>query len=235
MHTPSCGVIFDLDGTLINSLEDLADAANAALAGFGYPVHRLDAYRHFVGNGLETLMRRALPAGEAERLGPGFAAVLDAVREIYGNAWDVKTVPYPDVSDLPAELAAYGIPSSVLSNKPDPWTGAVVRRFFPDAPFVTVRGALPGVPLKPDPTAALHTAAEMGLAADRLFLVGDSDVDILTAVRAGMFAVGVTWGFRDAQELREAGARAVIDKPEELLPLVLRSLTRSAPLPRKRP
>ncbi len=220
MHTPSCGVIFDLDGTLINSLADLADAANAALSRFGYPVHGLDAYRHFVGNGLETLMRRALPAGEAERLGPGFAAVPDAMREIYGRAWDVKTTPYPGIPELAAALAARGIPSAVLSNKPDPWTGIVVRRFFPDVPFAAVHGALPDVPLKPDPAGALRTAAEMGLAPDRLFFVGDSNVDMLTAVRAGMFGVGVTWGFRDEQELREAGARAIINAPEELLRLL---------------
>ena len=216
-------VIFDLDGTLINSLADLADATNAALAQFGYPTHPLAAYRHFVGNGVEKLVRRALPAGEAERLGPDLAGVAEAMRTRYDNAWHVKTAPYPGVDGVLRELEQRGLRLGVLSNKPHVWTGEIVRHFFPGIPFAAVRGAMPGVPHKPDPAPALRMAEELGTPPQRTVFVGDSNVDILTGVRAGMPAVGVTWGFRDAAELREAGASALIDRPADL-PAVLENL-----------
>lgn len=221
MHTVALhAVIFDLDGTLIDSLADLADAANASLAQFGYPVHPLPAYRHFVGNGLEMLIRRALPAGEADRLGPRLTAVLEAMRARYSATWSVKTAPYPGIPEALGALTEKKLPLAVLSNKPDPWTQEIVRHFFPNIAFAAVRGARPHVPCKPDPAAALQIAADLNVPPEHTAFVGDSNVDVLTARRAGMFAVGVTWGFRDAQELRDAGASLLINRPDELPGLV---------------
>ncbi|MDE7064009.1 MAG: HAD family hydrolase [Desulfovibrionaceae bacterium] len=213
-------VIFDLDGTLLNSLEDLADACNAALTGARYPSHPLDDYRKFVGNGIETLLRRALPPGEADRLGrEAFTALVDAMRGIYGKAWNVKSAPYPGIPETLKALADRGIRLGVLSNKPHPWTEEIIRYYFPHIPFAEVRGAMPGVPPKPDPAAALAIAARLDLSPDECGFVGDSNVDIHTAVAAGMIPVGATWGFRDREELLTAGAQYLVHTAPDLLQL----------------
>lgn len=210
--------IFDLDGTLLDSLEDLANAANAVLAEAGYPTHPLNAYRNFVGNGLETLVRRTLPEGEAERMGDaGIRDLVEKARSVYGATWHVKSRPYPGVPETLQGLALRGVALGVLSNKPHPWTVEIMRHFFSDISFAVVRGALPHVPLKPDPTAALEVARELDMAPDQCAFVGDSNVDMHTAVRAGMIPVGVTWGFRDVEELRSAGAQHLVHVAGDLL------------------
>lgn len=209
-------LIFDLDGTLVNSLDDLADATNRTLRGAGYPTHPLDAYRYFVGNGLKVLLQRALPA-QAPTEGPAFDVLLEALRQRYDNHWSDVSRPYPGIAELLGELASRGMPMAVLSNKPDDWTGVIVRHFFPDIPFTVVRGALPGVPHKPDPAPALGVAQALGVAPGNIAFVGDSNVDIRTGLGAGMYPIGVCWGFRDEEELREAGAKCLIHKPDELL------------------
>lgn len=214
-------VIFDLDGTLLNSLEDLADACNAALTRAGYPPHALEAYRKFVGNGIETLIRRALPTEEADRMGrTKFTAMVDDMRYSYGSAWNAKSAPYPGINDALKALAAQGKRLGVLSNKPHDWTVEIIRHYFPLVPFDDVRGAMPGVPHKPDPTAALDMAARWDLSPDECGFVGDSNVDIHTAVAAGMIPVGVTWGFRDREELLTAGAQYLVHTAPDLLELV---------------
>ena len=209
-------VIFDLDGTLVNSLADLAGAANHVLAEAGYPVHPVAAYRYFVGNGLDILLRRALPTGKPDTV-DAYAALLERVRQRYDAHWHDQTVPYPGVSELLAELARRGLPFMVLSNKPDPWVMPCVRYFFPEASFAVARGARPDVPRKPDPQAALALAAQVGVAPEQVAFIGDSSVDMSTAVRAGMPGFGATWGFREREELLASGAVTLLERPGDLL------------------
>ena len=221
MQYPYQAIIFDLDGTLLNTLDDLANAANRTLAHFGYPVHPIEAYKRFVGNGGSTLMGRALPSGEYERLGEaGLRPIVDAMRADYiKHAADV-TRPYDGIPELLAKIRALNLPSGVLSNKPHPATLLTVRHFFADHPFTIVRGAMPDVPLKPDPTAALDMAGTLGIEPGRILYVGDSDVDMHTARNAGMFAVGAAWGFRGADELSASGADRVCATPWEVIDLL---------------
>ena len=209
-------VIFDLDGTLVNSLADLAGATNHVLAEAGYPVHPVEAYRHFVGNGLDVLLRRALPAGRPDTAAV-YAALLERVRQRYDTHWHDQTVPYPGVTELLAGLARHGLPIMVLSNKPDPWVVPCVRYFFPETSFIVARGARPDVPRKPDPQAALALAAQVGVAPEQVAFVGDSSVDMRTAVNAGMPGFGATWGFREREELLSSGASALLEQPDDLL------------------
>ncbi len=213
-------LIFDLDGTLLDSLEDLADAGNAGLKAFGYPQHPISSYKSFVGDGIETLMRRALPS-DADLEPTAMKDLVDHVRNVYGKAWNVKSHPYNGISELLTALGGRGnLRLGVLSNKPHPWTMEIVRFYFPQIPFADIRGAKPGVPLKPDPTAALDMAAGLGFMPETCFFVGDSNVDMRTAANAGMISIGVTWGFRGEAELREAGARHLVHAPDEIADLV---------------
>lgn len=222
-------IIFDLDGTLLNTLEDLADSANACLVAEGYPAHPVDSYRHFVGDGVETLFRRALPPG-TDNADHAVSALVGRMREEYGARWSAKSAPYPGIAELLAELGRAGVPLAVLSNKPHAFTRLMVGSFFdpsgerdpqqdetPIGPFVRVAGARPGVPRKPDPAAALATAASLGVAPGQVAFVGDSNVDMRTAHGAGMLAVGCLWGFRGEAELRESGASVLLAHPLDLL------------------
>jgi len=158
---PFSAVLFDLDGTLLNTLEDLADSMNAALAGMGLPQHPLDAYRYFVGDGVETLADRALPP---ERNGPEIRGpLIQSFREIYSRNWAAKTRPYAGIPALLQALASRDIRTVVLSNKPDAMTRLIVAHYFPAHPFAFVQGARPEVPKKPDPAAALGMAHALGL------------------------------------------------------------------------
>ena len=208
-------VIFDLDGTLVDSLGDLADSMNAALECMGFPTHPTESYRLFVGDGVVTLARRAVPPAMADE-----ATIDEAVRRMrdeYARRWTDSTRPFPGVAELLAELRRRGRKTAVLSNKPDFATREIVRLLFGGFPFQTVRGATPDHPLKPDPTAALAICSDLGVDPSRALYVGDTDVDMETGRRAGMLTVGVTWGFRGVEELRNAGADRIIDHPLELL------------------
>lgn len=211
-------VIFDLDGTLLDSLDDLADSVNAALANRGMPVHPVPAFRRFVGNGIMTLVRRAAPSGldDAQT-----AELAQAGRAEYARRWDAKSRPYPGVPEMLDALALGGMRLALLSNKPDEFTGRIAERFFAAWPLDPARGAREGVPLKPDPAAALDLARELGLEPADILFAGDSDVDVRTAKAAGMFAAGVLWGFRDADELTAAGADRLFATPGELARFIL--------------
>lgn len=228
-------LIFDLDGTLINSLDDLADATNTVLAQADYPTHPVQAYKLFVGNGLRVLLERALvptPNGRTDRKtggiatpppashSPRFETLLKALQEEYDAHWADKSRPYPGIEALLGELSGRHTPIAVLSNKPHGWTQTIVQHFFPSIAFTGVRGAMPNVPHKPDPTAALDVARLLGFSPASIAFVGDSNVDIRTGRNAGMYPIGVTWGFRDETELREAGAASIIHTPEALLGFV---------------
>jgi phosphoglycolate phosphatase len=207
--------LFDLDGTLVDSLADIAAAMNHALIGFGWPVHDHAAYRGFVGEGVEALARRAAPAGAQER----HAELIAAYQHRYGENLLDATRPYPGVVELVASLRARGVPLGVLSNKPDRPTRHLAEALFPAGSFAAVQGQLPGVPRKPDPTAALALAATLGHEPRDIAFVGDTAVDVHTARAAGMLPIGVGWGFR-AAELSAAGAALVVERAEELLALV---------------
>jgi phosphoglycolate phosphatase len=208
-------IIFDLDGTLLDTLADIAEAANRVLVKHGLSAHVLDSYRQFVGEGLRVLFERSLP-GEAcnEEL---LAACAEDFRQAYAECWNVRTRPYDGIVELLSCLVTREVRLAVLSNKPDAFTKACVRGYFPEFPFESVLGQRDGVPRKPDPAGALEIAAAMDVAPDQFLYVGDTAVDMRTALAAGMFPVGVLWGFRPLPELLAGGAQAVIQRPQELL------------------
>lgn len=209
--------IFDLDGTLVDSLEDIGQACNDVLASHGYPVHPLPAYRFYVGRGFHKLVNDALPEGEAAKLSSDqLTALIAEARARYGGNMCVRTKPYAGITEALHQLADDGHALAVLSNKPDDLTVELVRRYFPDVPFALVRGGREGVPLKPEPDAPLDMLRHMDFLPERSFYVGDSNVDIFTARNAGMISIGVAWGFRGADELRAAQADHVIDTPVAL-------------------
>ena len=216
---PYGAVIFDLDGTLIDSLDDLADAMNSVLESLGYPTHPRAPYRRFVGDGVVMLVRRALPPEIRDE--EAISEYVGMMREEYARRWLNRTRPYPGVLELLRALRGHGLRTAVLSNKPDAATRTIVSELFADHAFDHVHGALPDRPLKPDPTTALEIAAKWSLPPKRIVYVGDTDIDMRTGQRAGMFAVGVTWGFRDEDELRNSGARRIVRHPVELLDIVL--------------
>jgi phosphoglycolate phosphatase len=212
---PYKAVLFDLDGTLLDTLEDLADATNAALAELGFPGHPLEAYKQFVGDGVENLVRRALrqdPLDEAL-----LARGIELTRREYAGRWAEKTMPYPGIADLLNGLARRGIAMAVFSNKPDEFTRLCVTQWLARWHFVAVQGAIPELPRKPDPRGALAIAAQMGVAPREVLYLGDTNTDMQTAVAAGMFAVGALWGFRTADELLAAGAAALAKTPTDVL------------------
>jgi phosphoglycolate phosphatase len=211
-------LIFDLDGTLVDTIGDIAASMNSALAAHGYPVLETGAYRALVGWGMRSLARAALPpyARDDATVEECYSAALAA----YMAKPAVHSIPYPGISELLAELTRRGLPSAVLSNKADPIVRLVVDTLFPDHGFSILRGSRPEEPLKPDPTTALALAATLGAAPYEVLYLGDSGIDMKTAKAAGFYAVGAAWGFRDRTELIADGADAVIDSPLDLLPLV---------------
>jgi len=209
--------LFDLDGTLIDSLEDIGQACNDVLASHGYPVHPLPKYRYYVGRGFHKLVSDALPQGESTRLSTAeLCALVAEARAQYGNNMCVRTRPYDGITEALLALAEQGHALAVLSNKPDDLTVALIGRYFPEVPFALVRGGRDGVPLKPEADAPLDMLRQMSVLPANSFYVGDSNVDIFTARNAGMTSIGVAWGFRGAEELRAAQADHVIDAPEAL-------------------
>lgn len=211
-------VIFDLDGTLLNTIGDLAAACNAVLARRGLPQHTYETYCHFVGNGILRLVERALP--ERLRTPETVAAVRADFVAYYTAHIDLRTTPYDGIPQLLAALSARGVRLAVASNKFQAGTEKLIRRFFPSVPFAAVLGQRPGVPLKPDPAVVEEILVRTGVARERVLYVGDSGIDIETAKAAGVRAAGVTWGFRDCAELLAAGARHLAEHPSELLALV---------------
>lgn len=211
-------LIFDLDGTLLDTLEDLADSGNAALAELGLPEHPVNAYRLFVGLGVAELVQRMLPEKSRDEATLGRAREL--LMAVYKERWKLKTRPYPGIPELLEALRQASLPICVLSNKPQDYTELTVREFFPGFPFAQVRGARVDVPNKPHPAGALALAGELGMTPGRIAFVGDSATDMKTARGAGMLPVGVLWGFRDEAELTANGARHLLKAPADLLPLL---------------
>lgn len=213
-------VIFDLDGTLTNTLNDIASSMNRALALHGLPQHPLDAYRQFVGNGAKKLAERAV--GAHQELAADVLADYQAWYE--KHAMDT-TRPYPGVEHMLKELVRDGLTLCVLSNKPNLDTIHVVNGFFPDTSWAIVRGQMPGVPVKPHPAAPEAMMDALCISADGCLYVGDSCVDVETAHNANMACAGACWGFRGRQELQESGADYLLDNPGDL-PALIRDLNR---------
>jgi len=211
-------VLFDLDGTLLDTIADLADSMNTVLDRFGFPVHGVAAYKYFVGDGVRDLALRALPEGRRDE--DMVAKCITAYRQEYGTRWDKKTRPYEGIPELLTALTVRGVKMAVLSNKPDHFTKLTVARLLPDWRFEVVAGEHPPVPKKPDPAAALEIARLLAVPPHEVLYLGDTNTDMKTANAAGMFAVGALWGFRDAGELVAYGAKALVEKPTDVLTLL---------------
>ena len=208
-------VLFDLDGTLLNTIDDLADSANRVCAAHGWPQYETAQYRYFVGNGIPKLVERFSPAScrSPEQL----AATLAEFDKVYGAHMHDKTAPYPGMPALLARLKAAGVRMAVFSNKADEFARAVVARYFDADLFEVVRGALPDVPTKPASEGTRALMAHLGVEADGSVLyVGDSNVDVETAHNAGLPCCGVLWGFRTREELTEAGAEYLAEDTQGL-------------------
>lgn len=210
-------VIFDLDGTLLDTLQDITDAANTALAEIGLPTHPAQAFRHFIGDGVETLMRRC--SGDTLPR-EGLLKLVERNRLHYTACCTRTTVPYPGIMGMLEALQDRKLPLAVLSNKPDDYSKRMVRHYFPAITFALVLGHGEGRPTKPDPSSALEIAGHLAVKPQDVFFVGDSKTDMLTACAAGMHGLGALWGFRDAEELQSNGAEVLLAKPEDLLKYV---------------
>ncbi len=212
-------VIFDLDGTLVDTLEDLASSMNAALRAMSFPEHDLEHYRLAVGYGVEQLVMRCLPP--CERKPETVKEAIAAMRNEYAVRWNVKSRPYAGIPGLLDALAERSVVTAVLSNKPEEFTRLMVEAQMGKWSFASVHGARDGEKLKPHPHGALCIAEECAIPPAQWLFLGDTDIDMQTAVAAGMYAVGVAWGFRDEESLWAGGADKVITSPMELLDLGL--------------
>ena len=211
-------VVFDLDGTLLDTLEDLADSMNRVLRDKGLPTHPTEAFRSFVGNGAAMLVSRALPP--EKRSDELTADCLEAFHREYNRNWKMKSKPYSGVSKLLDALTAKHIEMAVLTNKPQAFAELCINEFLSDWEFAVILGQRDGVPMKPDPDGPREIVRRLEIPSDAFLYLGDSDVDMKTAVNAGMLPVGAQWGFRSERELRESGAVEVIGRPTELLKFV---------------
>ncbi len=210
-------VIFDLDGTLLDTLDDIRRMVNKVFLAEGLGDRSHEEVRMAVGRGVDHLVTELIPH---EKRSPDLVRHLAGrIGRIYQREGSVETRPYPGIAKLLRELSGAGIPMAVLTNKPHSSAIDCVQRYFPDIRFSTVRGAMKAQPIKPDPLCVEPVLEAMGSRPESTVMVGDSDVDMDTAVNAGLQPVGVSWGFRDASLLLEHGARFIIDVPGELLTL----------------
>ncbi|GAA4186266.1 HAD family hydrolase [Sphingobacterium ginsenosidimutans] len=211
-------IIFDLDGTLLDTLQDLGDSCNAILQRFGYPIHQLPAYKKFVGNGVQKLIERALP--EHARTPEIITTLLTAFKTYYEEQTISHTRPYAGIVSLLQTLKSSGYLISVASNKYHEAVIPLMKKYFPMISFDLILGHRTGHPAKPDPEIVWDTLQTLGIAKENCYYVGDSSIDMDTANNAGVTAIGVTWGFRDENELRQHAAQHIIHVPQELLNIV---------------
>ena len=209
-------VIFDLDGTLLNTLGDLRAATNHALEVRGLPPHSMEEIRQFIGNGIRVLTCRAKPEGTPEA---EIDAALDDFKAYYAAHIHDRTVPYDGIPQLLTALRKRGIKVAVLSNKIDSASQQLIEYFFPEKTDV-VFGEHVGVPRKPDPTSCRMVMQQLGVQPEQVLYVGDSGTDMQTAKNAGLYAVGVTWGFRSKEVLLEYGADVLVHRPEQILQIL---------------
>jgi phosphoglycolate phosphatase len=215
---PIQAVIFDLDGTLLDTLEDIADSTNSILAKRNFPLHDLAAYRRYVGDGLGMLIERVLPEGK--RTTTTIHECVKAFRDEYAVNWNNKTKPYSGVLEMLDKLTARKLKLAVLSNKPDDFTKRCVSEYLSQWPFDIVKGLNSSTPPKPDPTGAQQIADYLDIRPPNILYLGDSGVDMKTAISAEMFPIGALWGFKPQEELEHNGAQVLIKHPQELLTLL---------------
>ncbi|MDR1368920.1 MAG: HAD family hydrolase [Dysgonamonadaceae bacterium] len=208
-------IIFDLDGTLVDSLADIADAMNRTLMRFNCPVHDYEAYKYFVGNGLKNLVHDCLPDDKKDE--NHVMECLKIMMEEYGKSYAEKTRLYNGIPELLDTLSGKGLKMAVLSNKADELTQKICSKLLKKWHFEIILGATEHFPRKPNPESALHILKKINVSPENVLYPGDTNVDMQTARAAGLFAIGVTWGFRTKDELLENGACAIIDNPLELL------------------
>ena len=212
-------VIFDLDGTLLNTIDDLADTGNHVCTLHGWPTHTVAEFKLMVGNGIPKLVERFAPQGTSQEvLDHAFQEFMDW----YGVHKEDKTAPYAGMPEVTKALREAGVSIAVLSNKADVMAGPVVEHYYPGI-FPVVQGALPGLPTKPDPTLLHKLMDRLGATQEDTLFVGDSNVDIRTAKNGGLTGCGVLWGFRSREELEAAGADVIVSTPQELLDLILKA------------
>lgn len=208
--------IFDLDGTLVNSIEDIAFAVNRGLRIMGLPERPLSAFNLFVGDGMYKLCERALPENSKERV----QELLTLYNDYYIEHCCVLTKPYDGIPQVLEELKLYGIKIAVLSNKPHPQTMNVIEKLFGDDIFDYVLGQKPEFPVKPNPAALLHVLESVGVSRDASVNIGDSNVDIILGRNSGIDSIGAAWGFRGREELIDAGAERIADTPSQICDLI---------------
>ncbi len=211
--------IFDLDGTLLNSIDDLGHAANYALEKNGYPTHSIASYPFFVGNGVRRLIERVLP--EDARTVNIVDRLLVHFKEYYNEHNTDFTVPYQGIPELLNKLSAHGVAIAVASNKYQQATEKLINHYFPNISFVAVEGQKDNVPVKPDPSIVFEILSKAKMPKADTIYIGDSGVDMETARRACVDSVGVTWGFRPEKELIESHADNIVNSPSEIAALVL--------------
>ena len=208
-------VFFDLDGTLLDTLADIANSMNGVLAKAGYPTHPVDAYKYFIGEGLEALVRKTLPKEDATPA--NIAKHFAEMKDVYHDHWKDTSRPYEGIVELLGELKKMNLPVCVLSNKAHEFTSIMIQELIPDYKFAIVNGSFPDKPKKPDPTLALSMVEKLGVKPEEVFYIGDTDTDMQTANNAGFYAVGALWGFRLEDELVSNGARILIKHPMDAL------------------
>ncbi|MDE6595815.1 MAG: HAD-IA family hydrolase [Oscillospiraceae bacterium] len=206
-------IIFDLDGTLLDTLADLADSANYTMEQMGYPIHPVDSYRYFVGNGVPKLLERCLP--EDKRTEENIQTARTIFAEYYNIHFADKTKPYDGVAELLEKLRKSGVKMAVASNKSDEFTVSLVKRFFGNA-FDMIQGGKADVPKKPAPDIVYGIMEKLGAVPENTYFAGDSNVDMYTAKNAGIKAIGCLWGFRTKEELLEGGADFLAESPMDI-------------------
>ncbi len=210
-------IIFDLDGTLLDSLEDIAVCANKVLEEFNLPIHKIEDYKNFVGSGAEVLIRNCSPKDLDEKQ---ILALLESFKNIYEKNLHSSTKPYDGIYELLEKLHSNNIKFAVLSNKPHEFTVKYVEKFFSKFNIQEIHGQKKFIPKKPDPKAAIDIAKALNLPCENFFFVGDTDVDMKTAKNANMTAIGVKWGFREESELWENGADYIVKTPLDIFELL---------------
>ena len=211
------GIIFDLDGTLVDSLHDISDAMNKVLQGLNFPTHTYETYQYFIGSGLRNLVSKALPStnNSHEQIEFCFERIINEYREICTS----KTKPYEGILELLDNLTSQNIKLAVFSNKADELTKKIASEIFPDY-FDTAVGLSTEELKKPNPFEAVEISKKWSLNPEEILFVGDSDIDMKTAVNANMFPVGVSWGYRTEEELKTSGAKLVINNASELIEIL---------------
>ena len=211
-------VVFDLDGTLLNTLSDLAHSANYALQQSGFPTHPIEVYPFFIGNGLHLFIERILPENQKTE------QTLVHVKELFLSYYDAHiadhTQPYNGITDLLKSLLSKGLKLAVASNKHQQGTEKLIRTLLPDFPFIAVLGQSKDIPAKPNPAMVREILKIAGLSPEETIYIGDSDVDIFTASNCGVRSIGVTWGYRPREELEAAGANFIVDSPDEIFEII---------------